>query len=51
MVRKRVQLDLQQALVSAPINFRDVSVRATLELDPEKRPWPWNKAQAIFSVR
>ena len=38
LVRERVQLDLQQALVNAPIKFRDVSLRAILELDPEKRP-------------
>ena len=38
MICKRVQLDLQQSLASAPIKFRDVNVRTTLELDPEKRP-------------
>ena len=30
--------------VQVNIKFRDVNVKATLELDPEKRPW--NKAQA-----
>ena len=49
MVRNRVQLDLQQALAIAPIKFRDVNVRTTLELQTEKRPW--NKAQAISLVR
>ena len=46
MVWKRVQQDIQEALASATIKFRDVNVRTALELDPEKRPW--NKAQAIF---
>ena len=31
--RKRVQLDLRQALASAPIKIKEVDVRATLELE------------------
>ena len=46
MVRKRVQLDLQQYLTIQPLEFKNANVRNTLELDPVKRPW--NKAQAIF---
>ena len=45
-VRKRAQLDLQQSLADKPIPVKGADVRATLELDPEKRPW--KKAQAIF---
>ena len=45
-LRKRVQLDLQQVLTNQPLPFKGANVRATLELDPVKRPW--NKAQAIF---
>ena len=44
--RKRVQLDLQQALVRAPIEVKGEHVRGTLETAPDKRPW--NEAQAIF---
>ena len=44
--RKRVQLDLQQALVRAPIEVKGEHVRATLETAPDKRPC--NEAQAIF---
>ena len=44
--RKRVQLDLQQALVRAPIEVKGEHVRSTLETAPDKRPW--NEAQAIF---
>ena len=36
--RKRVQLDLQQSLASQPIPIKGVVARATLEVDPEKRP-------------
>ena len=46
MVRKRVQLDLHQVLINQPLPFKGANVRATLELDPIKKPW--NKAQAIF---
>ena len=44
--RKRVQLDLQQALVRALIEVKEEYVRATLETAPYKKPW--NKAQATF---
>ena len=44
--RKRVQLDLQQALVRAPIEVKGEHVRGTLETAPDKRPW--NEAQSIF---
>ena len=44
--RERVQLDLQQALASVPIKMKEADVRATFELDLEKRSW--DKAQAIF---
>ena len=40
--RKRVQLYVQQKLVQT----RRGSVRATLEIAPNKRPW--NKAQSVF---
>ena len=46
MVRKRVQLDLQQYLTVQPLEFNNAYVRATLELDPVKRPW--NEAPAHF---
>ena len=45
MVRKRVQLDLQQYLTIQPLPFKG-GMRATLGRNPVKRPW--NKAQAIF---
>ena len=48
MIRKRVQLDLQQHLNTQPLPFKGAYVRATLELDPVKRPW--NNAQTIFSM-
>ena len=44
--RKRVQLISNKQLASVPIRIKEADVRATLELDPEERPW--NKAQAIF---
>ena len=47
MVRKRVQLDLQQVLTNQPLPFKGANVRATLKFDPVKRSW--NKAQAIFT--
>ena len=37
MFRKRVQLDLQQYLTNQPLEFKDATVRANLELDPVKR--------------
>ena len=46
MVRERVQLDLQQYTTDQPPEFKSANVRATLGLDPVKRPW--NKAQANF---
>ena len=41
--RKRVELDIQQALSRAPVRIKG---RATLETAPDKRPW--NKAQAVL---
>ena len=41
-----LDLDLQQALVRAPIEVKGEHVRGTLETAPDKRPW--NEAQAIF---
>ena len=46
MVRKKVLNDIQHGLTSNPLSFKGVNIRATLELDPIKRPW--NKAQVIF---
>ena len=46
MVRKKVLNDIQQGLTIQPLPFKGADVRATLELDPVKRPW--NKAQAFF---
>ena len=46
MVRKQVLNDIQQGLTIQPHEFKNVHVRATLELDPVKRPW--KKAQAVF---
>ena len=46
MVRKKVLNDIQHALTSNPLSFKGVNIRASLELDPMKRPW--NKAQATF---
>ena len=46
MVCKRVRLDFQHDLTNQPLPLKRTNVRATLELDPVKRPW--NKAQAIF---
>ena len=42
LMRKKVLNDIQQSLASDPLSFKGVNVRATLELDPVKRPW--NKA-------
>ena len=47
MVRRRVQNDLQQDLTNQPLPFKGANVRATLELDPVKRPW--NKAKPFSS--
>ena len=47
MVRKRVQNDLQQDLTNPPLTYKGANVRATLELDPVKRPW--KKVQAKFT--
>ena len=44
--RKRVQLDLQPKLVWTPFQIHGDTVRATLEISLEKRPW--NNAQAVF---
>ena len=44
--RKRVQLDIQQALVWPPVRIHGDIVRATLEIFPERIPW--NKVQAVF---
>ena len=38
--------DAQERAECNPLSFKGVNIRATLELDPIKRPW--NKAQAIF---
>ena len=46
MVRGKVLNDIQQCLIIQPLEFKGAFVRATLELDPVKRPW--NKAQAVF---
>ena len=46
MMGKKVLNDIQQGLTNQPLPFEGVNVRATLELDPVKRPW--NKARAIF---
>ena len=46
MVRKKVLNDIQHGLTIQPLPFKGANVRATLELDPVKRPW--NKAQANF---
>ena len=40
------QMDIYHALQSTPVEVRGVKVRATLEIDPAKRPW--QKASAIF---
>ena len=45
---KRVQLDIQQALVRTSVRIMEDIVRGTLETGPDKRPW--NKAQAVFAV-
>ena len=42
-VRKKVLSDIQQGLTMQPLEFKNVHVRATLELDR-----PWKKAQSIF---
>ena len=42
--RKRVQLDIQQALARVPVRIKGDIVRATIA--PDKKPW--NKAQAVF---
>ena len=47
MMRKKALNDIQQGLPSDPLPFKGVNVRATLELDPVKRPW--NRAQAILT--
>ena len=44
--RKRVQLDIQQALKLRSVEIRRCNVRATLEISADSRPW--NKAQAVF---
>ena len=44
--RKRVQLDIQQAVARNPVRIRGDIVRATLGISPDKRLW--NKAQAVF---
>ena len=44
--RRMAQMDIYQALQSTPVDVRGVKVRATLEIDPSKRPW--QKASAIF---
>ena len=46
MFRKKVLNDIQNGLTSNPLSFKGVRIRATLELDPVKRPW--DKAQTIF---
>ena len=38
MVRKRVQLDLQQVLTDQPLPFKGANVRDTLDLDPVLGP-------------
>ena len=45
-VMRMVLNDIQRGLTGDPLPFEGVNVRATLELDPVKRPW--NKTQAIF---
>ena len=40
------QLDISQSLQRTPIEIGGENIRATLEVDPVKRPW--NKASAIF---
>ena len=39
IIRKKVLNDIQHGLASDPLSFKGVNVRATLELDPLKRPW------------
>ena len=39
-------MDINQALQTSPVEIRGETVRATLEIDPSKRPW--QKATAIF---
>ena len=46
MVRKEVLNDIQQGLTIQPLEFKGAFVRATLDLNPVKRPW--TKAQPIF---
>ena len=44
--RRLAQMDIGQALLTSPVEVRGVKIRATLEVDPIKRPW--QKATAIF---
>ena len=44
--RKRVQLDIQQALIRSPVEIHGGIVRATLDISLDKRLW--TKAQAVF---
>ena len=44
--RRMAQMDIYHALQSTPVEIGGVNVRATLEIDPSKRPW--QKATAIF---
>ena len=44
--RRLAQMDIGQALLTSPVEVRGVNIRATLEVDPIKRPW--QKATAIF---
>ena len=48
MVSEKALNDMQQDKTLQPLPFKGVNVRATLELDPVKRPW--NEAQVIFPV-
>ena len=38
MIRMKVLNDIQQGITSDLVSFKGVNVRATLELDPIKRP-------------